>query len=91
MAKLVMLRGLPASGKSTIAKEMVAGGGNFVRVNRDLLREMLHCSRWSGRNEDTTVQVEKTIAGNALVTGHNVVVDDCNLNPKNKDMWSEHF
>lgn len=82
-----MLSGLPASGKSTRAKELVETGGNWVRVNRDLLREMLHCGKWSGRNEGVTVEVEKIVAINALKNGLNVVVDDTNLNPKNRDMW----
>lgn len=86
--KLVMLKGLPASGKSTRAKEIVETG-DWVRVNRDLLREMLHFGKWSGRNEGKVVEAEKAIALAALAAGHNVVVDDCNLNPKNRDMWVE--
>lgn len=88
MPKLLMLKGLPASGKSTRAKEIVATG-NYVRVNRDLLRTMLHFEKWSGRNEGLTVDAEKAIAAAALVSGTSVVVDDCNLNHSNKDMWKE--
>lgn len=86
MSKLIMLKGLPASGKSTRAKEIV-GYGNYVRVNRDLLREMLHFGVWSGRNEDVIVHAEKDLALLAFARGKNVVVDDCNLNPKNEAMW----
>ena len=81
-----MLSGLPGSGKSTKAKEIVAQG-NWIRVNRDLLRTMLHFDKFTGRNEGMTVDVEKSIARTALVLGSNVVVDDTNLNPKNKEMW----
>lgn len=88
MPKLLMLKGLPASGKSTRAKEIVSTG-NYVRVNRDLLRTMLHFDKWSGQNEGTTVDMEKAIATAALVRGTSVVVDDCNLNHSNKDMWKE--
>lgn len=84
-----MLSGLPASGKSTRAKEIVAQG-NWVRVNRDLLRKMLHSdAQWTGRREDITVRTEKEIAIKALSDNLNVVVDDCNLNPGNKEMWSQ--
>ena len=86
--KLLLLKGLPASGKSTIAKEIVAQGG-WVRVNRDLLRTMLHFDKWSGRNEDLTVEAEKSIVRYCLGKKINVVVDDTNLNPRNKDMWKE--
>ncbi len=88
MAKLLMLSGLPASGKSTRAKEIVATG-NWVRVNRDLLRTMLHNDKFTGRNEGLTVDAEKIIAMQALSKGLNVVVDDTNLNPKNRFMWND--
>lgn len=88
MPKLIMLKGLPASGKSTRAAEIVKNG-SYIRVNRDLIRTMLHFDKWSGRNEDLTVQMEKSIAASALSTGVNVVVDDTNLNPKNRTMWED--
>lgn len=84
--KLLMLSGLPASGKTTEAAKIVAQG-NWVRVNRDLIREMLHFGKWSGQNEGTTVDTEIETVRRALQRGENVVVDDCNLNPKNKEMW----
>lgn len=86
MAKLIMMRGLPASGKSTRAKEIVKQGG-WVRVNRDLLRTMLHFDKFTGRNEGLTVDAEKAITLSLLKANTNVVVDDCNLGDNNKDMW----
>lgn len=88
MSKLLMLSGLPASGKSTRAEEIVKKS-NWIRVNRDLLRTMLHFDKFSGHNEELTVSAEKAIASMALLTGISVVVDDTNLNPKNKVMWSD--
>ena len=82
-----MMSGLPASGKSTAAQEIVEQG-NWVRLNRDLLRTMLHFEKFSGRNEGITVDCEKALARTLLTLGHNVVIDDCNLNPKNEEMWS---
>lgn len=84
-----MMKGLPASGKSTRAEEIVRGGGSFIRVNRDLLRTMLHFDKWSGYNEGITVNVEKAIVLNALTNGMSVVVDDTNLNPGNEEMWKQ--
>lgn len=85
--KLIMMKGLACSGKSTKAKEIVEQG-NWVRVNRDLIREMLHFNKFNGKNEGITVDVEKSMTIAFLMTGLNVVVDDCNLNPKNREMWS---
>lgn len=86
MAKLVMMRGLPASGKSTLAAEYVKQGG-WMRVNRDLLREMLHFNAFSGKNEGLTVQAEKNLVRHFLEAGMSVVVDDCNLGEKHAQMW----
>ena len=38
--KLLVLQGIPASGKSTYARELVKNSGAWVRVNRDDLRNM---------------------------------------------------
>lgn len=78
------MKGLPASGKSTKAKELVEAGA--VRVNRDLLREMMNFSKF--RHEDMVVDIEKFVVRGFLGEGKSVVVDDCNLNPANRDMWS---
>lgn len=86
MPKLLLLHGLPGSGKSTRAKEIVNQGG-WVRVNRDLLRDMLHNNKWSGSNEDITFSAEMAMARVALVHGSNVVVDDTNLNERVQDQW----
>lgn len=87
MSKIIMMRGLPASGKSTKAKEIVAQG-NWVRLNRDLLREMMHFNKWTGKNEAITVKAEKTLARYYLSTGTSVVIDDTNLGDKHRQLWS---
>ena len=89
MAKLLMLRGLPASGKSTRAKQLVGTSGNYVRVNRDLLRTMLHYDKWSPHNESKTIEAEKALVTAMLSSKWSVIVDDTNLAPKHLKMWSE--
>jgi len=88
MAKLIMMKGLPASGKSTNAKELTAQG-SWIRLNRDLLRTMLHFDKWSGFNEGLTVDAEKALARMFLAKGISVIIDDTNLTPKHKAMWLE--
>lgn len=85
MAKLIKLEGLPASGKTTIAREMVEQDGNTGRVNRDDLRAMLFNGKWSHYREKIVIEVEKAIAQILLDNKQNVVVDDTNLGPK--DIW----
>lgn len=81
------MRGLPASGKSSKAKEMIKGGGEFFRVNRDLLREMLHCNVWTGKREGITIDAAQMLVANILTQGKNVIVDDTNLGDKHIEMW----
>lgn len=79
--KLLLLKGLPASGKTTFAKELVRNDGNWVRVNKDDLRNMLNGGKWSSGRERRVVELERRLATEALEDGKNVVVDDTNFNP----------
>lgn len=80
--KIILTKGLPGSGKSTWAKEMVKRMPNvYKRVNRDDLREMLSNSIWSKENERFVVLVWKCLIKEALEGGYSVIVDDTNLNP----------
>ena len=79
--EILILKGLPASGKTTWAKEKLKEGG-WKRVNKDDLRAMLDNGEWSGKNEKFIVKMEDHLIYQALVNGYNVIVDDTNLNSK---------
>ena len=79
MAKLVMLRGLPASGKSTHALKLVLQG--YKRVNADDLRLMVDNGNYSKANEKYITDVMQTMAALGLQSGFNVVFDNTNFNP----------
>lgn len=86
MPKLIMTKGLPASGKSTWAKEQVrASKGRTKRVNKDDLRDMLDAGGWSKNNEKHILKVRDEIIEHYLNDGFNVIVDDTNLHPKHED------
>lgn len=82
-----MLSGLPASGKSTRAREIVKHQGMVGRVNRDDIRAMMF-DKWSVTREKIVVEVEKAIAEILFKYNHNAIIDDTNLTDGNKDMWS---
>jgi predicted kinase len=86
--KLKMLSGLPASGKTTLARKLVKESGSAGRVNRDDLRRMLFDSVWSGNREEIVVACEKAIAKVLLEKQHVPVIDDTNLTPRHREMWS---
>jgi len=72
-----MLKGLPASGKSTYAKELVSQG--WKRINKDDLREMIDNGNWSKSNEKKIIDTRNQICHSFLIDGLNVVVDDTNF------------
>lgn len=77
--KLLALKGLPASGKSTKAAELTKQG--WIRSNKDTIRELLFAGNYKKSGEKLVVQTRNHIISAALSKGKNVVVDDTNLNP----------
>ena len=71
MKTLVILIGLPGSGKSTYAKELETSG--YVRINQDA---------FNGDREATTKAFET-----ALQEGKNVVLDRCNIDRNQRRVW----
>jgi predicted kinase len=88
MPKLLILKGLQGSGKSTYARELVQSShGAWGRVNRDDMRETIFCSQWSRNKEEVIIEGEKALARAILASARNVVVDDLNLAPKTQALW----
>lgn len=81
MTVLLIMRGLPASGKTTAALGWVQQDlANRQRVNRDDIRQMLHCGLYvHGETEKAVIRVRDRLIDEALCSGASVVVDDCNL------------
>lgn len=83
--KLLILRGLPASGKSTYAKELVEKG--WVRVEKDLIRldsRLFKDGVYNHKRGDESLVLKERnrLIREALGSGKNVVSSDTNLNPK---------
>lgn len=82
--KIILTRGLPASGKTSWSKDQVAkSNGNTKRVNKDDLREMIDCSVWSKTNEQQILDARNMMIKLWLLDGVNtIIVDDTNLESK---------
>lgn len=82
MSTLIMMKGLPGSGKSFAAKKMVnENHGLYKRVNRDDIRMMVDNGKWSRSNEKLVKSIRDSIIVQSLSEGFNVIVDDTNLDP----------
>lgn len=57
--KMIITRGLPGSGKSTWAKKVVAQNSEYIRVERDLLRDQLFGNRIYTKPADWTMTDEE--------------------------------
>lgn len=88
MNKVILTRGLPASGKTTWAKQYQKENPNTVLVSKDEIRSMLHGGVWSKGREDFVLKVRDFIIKESVENGHDVIVHDTNLHSKHKNrVW----
>lgn len=82
MSKLIICRGLPASGKSTWAKQWVLEDPEHrVRINQDDIRLMLG-KYWVPSREKLVQEIQFDAIVEALCRKFDVVIDNTNLNKK---------
>ena len=81
VSKLLVLQGIPGSGKTTFARKLVEEDTSWVRVNRDDLRNMRGIYIIPAQ-EHLIDEWETYCIKQALIDGYNVVADSTNLNPK---------
>lgn len=82
--KVYILKGLPASGKSHFARNLVENSSDTVRLNKDDIRKMLG-GTFTKQKEEQVILMRNVTIINLLDGGYNVIIDDCNLNPKHEE------
>ena len=88
MSKLIITRGLPASGKSTWAKQWVLEDPEHrVRINQDDIRLMLG-KYWVPSREKLVQEIQFNAIIEALNREFDVVIDNTNLNSKVLDQFN---
>lgn len=88
MTELFVMKGLPASGKSTLAEQMLIEKPNRVRINKDYLRNMLYGGKYSPELEDILLDIRDSLIELYSSKGYDIIVDDTNLNPKHLERLS---
>ncbi len=82
MKRLIICRGLPASGKTTWAKEWAMGDPEHrVRINQDDIRLMLG-KYWVPAREPIVGAIQQEAVIAAMNFGVDIVIDNTNLNKK---------
>ena len=88
MNKIILCRGIQASGKTTYSKKWVSENPQTrIRINNDDIRFMLG-SKWDFSKEDLVSSVKKQLAIDAMTKGYDIIVDNLNLNPKEIQFWT---
>lgn len=87
---LTVMRGLPASGKTTVALKQYVEGRGDVRVCRDDIRMMLQAKTFLDyEGEQTVTLLEEAMVREALKAHRSVVVDATHLRPKYVRKWAK--
>ncbi|MGW0580308.1 phosphatase domain-containing protein [Streptomyces sp. NPDC002920] len=86
MPTIHVMTGLPASGKTTAARQLLAdSGGRIRRINLDDLRAMFDNHEggraWSRAHEQTALDVQDAAVRAAIDGGFDAVVDNTHLTP----------
>jgi len=90
MKKVILSRGLPASGKTTWAKEMLAKNPNsYKRINNDDLRKMFDNSIHSKDMEKFIKKAVDSLVLLALEEGKHVILDNTHLSDKSVNRIKE--
>jgi len=85
MSKILLLKGLPASGKTSYARQLIKDNpGVYKRINKDELRAMLDAGEWSTENEKFILKIRDELVIKCLAAGYSVIVDDTNLHLKHE-------
>jgi predicted kinase len=84
-SRLVLMVGLPRSGKTTQAQKMP-----YPIVSPDAIRLALHGQRFAAEAEPHVWAIAKTMVAALFLAGHSVVVlDACNVSRKRRDEWKD--
>jgi len=90
---VIMLKGLPGSGKTTWAKQFIEEhrlkGNIYRRVNRDELRLMNYYTKFDKHDERYCTHLRDAIILETLRNGDNLIIDETNLKQRHEYRYRE--
>lgn len=82
MQEVYILRGVPASGKSTWARAFVKQNRDFVILSRDGIREMIGDYSHSPQTENFVTVLYDNLVKDVLKKKKSLILDNCHAQPK---------
>lgn len=89
--ELILMVGLPRSGKTTWAKEYVKENPNTIIVSPDTIRFALHGKRFIVEAEEFVWAIHYTMVKTLLLQGYDVLVDATNTTEKRRKPYHYKF
>lgn len=89
--QIILMVGLPRSGKTTWAKEYVKTNPSFVIVSPDTIRFALHGNRFIAEAEEFVWAIHYTMIKTLLLQGYDIIVDATNTTDKRRKPYSYKF
>lgn len=86
--EVLLMQGLPASGKSTLAKQMCKDDDTYIRLCRDDLREMIG-SYNNFEHEPMIKEFNYALAEIIANHGYNLIIDGINFSQSTINHWKE--
>lgn len=87
--KILFLRGLPGSGKSTFAVLHCAKFINYKRINKDSIREFMGNPPFSQKFERLVLDIQRKAGNYLLDAGFSIIIDDTNFSQKHYNYWNK--
>jgi predicted kinase len=90
MTKLIMLCGLPASGKSTIAKQLKREYNANIISPDELRNELFGTINEQNKNEELFKELSKRVKNN-LINNNNTIIDATNVSHKRRKIFLDEL
>lgn len=85
--KMVLMVGLPRSGKTTIAKELIKHVDAAI-VSPDAIRLSIHGQSFRAESENLVWAIAHHMVDSLFLSGHStVIIDACNISRKRRAEW----